>query len=101
MTCLHENFTARVDVNRITEDDEVTLAGFYADVRVWCADCDETFVFHGGNLPIGLLPDRPCISVDGAELRVPLRPQSSDPHYGMGLPGFIARVHEGGRGAAN
>jgi hypothetical protein len=92
--CDHENFISNVEVNRLQRSDEdSTIVGFSADIRIRCVACDEPFVFHG--VPIGLLSDRPCISVDGTELRAPLRPQSSDPHFGLGLAGFEARVREG------
>lgn len=77
------------------------VEGFNAEITVWCADCHEPMVFHGAALPIGMLNDRPCISPNGLELRVPLRPRSSDPHTGLGMPGFSARIREGQPGTYN
>lgn len=100
MTCEHEDFSAVVEVNRLAaSDDDPTIVGYSADVRVECASCGERFVFVGA--PVGLLPTKPACSVDGLELRVPLRPQSADPHFGMGLAGFAARVREGETATSN
>ena len=38
--------------------------------------------------PPGLSFAAPMVSIDGTELRAPLRPASSDPDFGLGLPGF-------------
>jgi hypothetical protein len=92
MACEHEHFKAQVDVNRITVAEGGPVAGFYADVRVCCNDCDEPMVFRG--LPIGMGQGRPHMSVDGTEARLPILPQSADPHFGLGLAGFAARVRE-------
>lgn len=99
MTCEHEDFAAFVDVARVTSEEGGPVAGFYAEVRVECVQCAEPFVFRG--LPVGLSQAQPCISPDGLELRVPCLPQSADPHFGLGLPGFAARVREGEPGARN
>lgn len=106
MSCAHEDFVAHVDVQRIVDGDDkgepiegADLNALSVDVRVQCAGCGESLVFRG--LPIGLSSHEPRMSPDGTEVRIPARPQSSDPHFGLGLPGFIARVHEGERGHAN
>lgn len=94
MTCLHEDFIARVDVIRLQKtEDNPEIHGYTCEMKVECADCHEPMVFVG--VPVGLLPNRPTMSPDGLELRTPIRPQSSDPHFGLGIPGFIARVAEG------
>lgn len=94
MDCTHQDFVANVDVNRLTaSDDDPTVIGYSADVRIECLACHEPFVFVGA--PVGMLRTTPCMSVDGTELRAPIRPQSSDPHFGMGLAGFVARVRAG------
>lgn len=84
--CAHEEFQAEVCVNRGTKsDDDPTVISFSADIHVWCAECEEPFIFLGP--PVGLLPNEPTISVDARELRAPLAP-SSDPTFGGGLAGF-------------
>lgn len=86
--CEHENFAAFVDVNRITDStaESATVKGYAADIRVWCGDCAEAFVFIGA--PVGVSPGQPMVSLDGSELRVPLRPVSADDAFGLALPGF-------------
>ena len=79
--CEHMNFIASVTVNRLED-----VKGFAADVHIQCADCDKPFVFVG--LPGGLAPDRPTVSVDGTEARLPIVPEQETPvHY----PGFILK----------
>lgn len=99
MTCEHENFIAEVDVNRLTKDDGGPVAGFSADVRIRCADCQEPFVFRGAT--VGLLPTKPCMSADALELHAPVLPQSADPNFGLGLAGVAMRVREGAGETSN
>lgn len=73
MSCEHMNFSATVNVGRITDNhDETKVIAFSADVRVSCADCGEDFIFLCPTS--GMLPDRPAVSVDGLEMRLPLAP---------------------------
>ncbi|MFC5635882.1 hypothetical protein [Streptomyces bullii] len=91
--CLHENFDAFVEVNRVTaSDDAPTVVGYHADIKVNCHDCDEPFRWTG--LQAGLSMSGPMCSVDETELRAPLRPASADPDFGLGLPGFAVRYRE-------
>lgn len=85
--CLHEDFVANVEVNRITgSDDDPTIIAYDTSITVSCANCDERFRWIG--VQAGLNPGRPMCSVDETELRAPIRPASSDPDFGLGLPGF-------------
>lgn len=85
--CPHENFDAVVDVNRLGKsDDDPTIIGYTADIRVWCTDCKEPFRWIG--VQAGMSPARPMCSVDEGDLRAPLRPASADPDFGLGIPGF-------------
>lgn len=95
-TCPHENLQASVGIARIQKsDDDPTIAGFTAEIRAWCLDCDDSFVFHGQGLAPGSIdPTRPTISLDGLELRAPCRPQHSDPSFGLGLTGISMRMRE-------
>jgi hypothetical protein len=95
MTCEHMDFQANVEVNRLVKEGTGELEGLSVDVRAVCVACNEPVIFHGQGITVGMLSDRPCISVDGAELRIPARMQSHDPHFGLGLPGFSARIREG------
>lgn len=91
--CPHANFDAFVDVGRVTaRDNDPTVIGYSAEIRVNCRDCGEPFRWTG--VPVGLSPGQPMCSVDHAELRAPLRPASADPDFGMGLPGFSVRYRE-------
>lgn len=89
-SCLHENFEAVVAVNRLTAADDGLVTGYTADIRVHCADCGEPFRWIG--VPAGMSPARPVVSIDETELRAPLRPASSDPDFGLGLPGFAVQM---------
>ncbi|MFJ2477078.1 hypothetical protein ACIOWI_29585 [Streptomyces sp. NPDC087659] len=92
--CLHENFDAFVEVNRITaSDDDPTVVGYSAAIKVLCRDCEEPFRWTG--VPAGVSPARPTCSIDETELRAPLRPASADPDFGLGLPGFSVQFKEG------
>lgn len=88
--CPHENFEAIVAVNRITAVEGGPATSFNADIRVECADCGEPFRWVGA--PAGMSPARSIVSIDETELRAPLRPASSDPDFGLGIPGFAVQV---------
>jgi len=70
--CSHEHFMADVDVHRLTGIESGPVTGFAADVRINCAVCGQVFIFLCPDG--GVLPDRPTVSVDCAELRVPIAP---------------------------
>lgn len=85
--CPHEDLDADVAVNRLlAREGDTEPHAFTADIKVWCAACGEKFRWIG--VQAGLKPDRPMCSVDETELHAPLRPASSDPDFGMGIPGF-------------
>lgn len=84
--CPHENFAADVEVNRLQSVEGGPIDAFNADIRVRCSDCDEPFRWIG--VQAGLSPAQPMCSIDETELHSPLRPASSDPDFGLGLPGF-------------
>ena len=91
--CLHEKFDATVNVARLTDPEgETAPDAYFADIKVWCADCGEPFRWIG--VQAGLKPDRPMCSVDETELHAPIRPASSDPDFGLGIPGFAATWQE-------
>lgn len=88
--CPHEDFSASVEVDRLTSEDGGPITAYSADIRVSCAQCGEQFRFIG--VPAGMRPDRPMVSVDEAELHAPIRPASADPDFGLGIPGFAIRM---------
>jgi hypothetical protein len=93
--CLHESFEASVEVNRITGSDDpgAPVIAYSADIRVHCVNCGEKFRWTG--VPAGLMPSHPAVSVDETELHAPLRPASSDPDFGLGIPGFAINYRKG------
>jgi hypothetical protein len=93
--CPHEDFEAFVDVNRIgtEETPDGSPRAYMADVRVNCAQCGEKFRFVG--VRAGVSFAAPKVSVDEAELHAPIRPASSDPDFGMGIPGFAINYRRG------
>lgn len=90
--CEHLNFDVLVEVHRMTPEESLVVEGYAADITISCRDCGEPFRFIGA--PAGAMPDRPCVSVDETELRAPIRPASSDPDFGLGIPGFAVQVFE-------
>ncbi|GAB3156366.1 hypothetical protein GCM10027258_62690 [Amycolatopsis stemonae] len=93
--CPHTVFIGDVQVGRLTETDDGPVIAFSADIKIKCAQCDEPFRFMG--LPAGILRSRPAVSIDETELRAPIRPASSDPDFGLGIPGFSINYREGPR----
>lgn len=96
--CSHNDFEAFVTVARIGEAE--TLDGlpkaYSAEITVKCAACGERFRWIG--VEAGSSPQYPMVSPDEFELRAPIRPASSDPDFGLGIPGFAIRVHGGSDG---
>lgn len=84
--CDHEDFAATVEVNRVTSREGGPVVGYSADIRVNCVGCGEPFRWTG--LKSGLSPRMPMCSPDETEMRAPLRPASSDPDFGLEIPGF-------------
>lgn len=87
--CPHEDFAAVVAVNRLSSVEGGPIDAYIADITVRCADCDEPFRWIG--VPAGFSPAHPMVSVDETELHAPMRPASSDPDFGLGIPGFAIR----------
>lgn len=89
IACEHENFGAQVEVNRLTKNEGDPVEGYSANLTIWCKDCKEKFRFIG--VKAGLLPTQPMCSIAEDELHIPIRPASSDPDFGLGIPGFSVR----------
>lgn len=89
--CPHEDFSAVVDVNRLTEGGS-DIVGYSADLRISCTYCGERFRFIG--VKAGLMPSEPRCNITEDELRIPIRPASSDPDFGLGIPGFAITARE-------
>lgn len=91
--CPHENFDVLACINRLTKtDDDPTVTGYSAEIKVTCRDCGEPFRWTG--LDAGLSPAHPMCNVDETTLRAPIRPASADPDFGLGLPGYAVNYRE-------
>lgn len=91
--CPHEHFESIVEVVRLTDGEGTEVNAFTASILIACGQCGERFRFRG--VACGFDPRKPMCSVDELELRVPIRPASSDPDFGLGIPGFSIRMREG------
>lgn len=67
LLCPHENFTAQVNVARITD-----TGRFMADVTIQCAACGSPFHFLG--MDAGLHFAKPMVNPDATEARLPIAP---------------------------
>jgi hypothetical protein len=88
--CYHPDVDVRVRFGRIGEgDDDNPTPGmpmaFMIEVDLDCRACREAFVFDG--VPAGMSFDSPAVSVDGRELRAPVRPVSLPPRHRRGITG--------------
>lgn len=84
---------ARIVADGALETDALPPAtGFQLDVRVWCTDCGERFVFVGDQLPVGLSPAHPTVDVEGTTLCAPLRPRLYPESWGLDQPAWGVRV---------
>lgn len=82
--CYHEHVETSIDVARLGDgDDSNPTPGmprhFMIELRARCARCGERFRFEG--VPAGLSFAAPATSVDGFELRAPIRPEQAPPAF--------------------
>lgn len=90
--CPHEKFGVETTVNRLSDVDGGPITSFSANIKIICMTCGEQFVWIGP-MPVGVDPRRPAISVDGTELRAPIRPQSSSESFGqVGKSGYTLQM---------
>lgn len=91
MKCLHENFEAHVDVQRVMKKPtDVAPEGFMAEIRIKCKDCGLPFEFFGVD-GCGYKFDKALLSPDAQELRQPIRPKGL--RILPALPGFEVRAN--------
>jgi hypothetical protein len=97
--CYHPGASVLTGFGRIGQggDDDPTPgmpAAFVLEIHVECDTCGEPFVFDG--VPAGLSFDAPSVSLDGRELRAPVRPASLPPRHRRMHPdapsGFLVKV---------
>lgn len=74
--CAHENFSANVNVGRITNEAGI-VTSYMADIMVECANCGRQFQFLG--LPAGVDMQGAMVSPDGKEARLALCPAGEVP----------------------
>lgn len=87
MSCQHETFEARAEINRLHHGGGEEVYQFACDLTVHCVDCGAPFGFRG--LPNGIDPNRPTRSVDALTLTAPLLSPSE-----MELKGGLAGIGE-------
>jgi hypothetical protein len=80
--CDHDNFSALVRVNRMSEETGGPITSYNAEIKIECGKCRVAFRFLG--CPQGVSFHRPMTSPDDCELRVPIQP-------GKGLPNTTQR----------
>lgn len=72
--CEHMNFSARVEVQRLTDGEGGAVLNFLADITVRCAECDIPFHFVGMAANTGLSFKHPTANVGATELHAPIAP---------------------------
>ena len=85
--CQHEDFIAKVDVNRITRGEGGEVYAYMADVSVKCAQCGKPFTFPG--FANGISSHEARVSISGEVLSVPIKPNDQE-HFEF-FPGFNVR----------
>lgn len=96
--CRHVDQQVWAGVARITDVEPTELqpmpptVGYQMDIRVWCSDCGEPFVFVGDQLPVGMSPAHPTVDVEGTTLSAPLRPIQYPEWWGLDRTGYQVRV---------
>lgn len=94
--CPHENFSGHIHVARlgdgVEESEGGQIIGYSAALTIMCVDCEEPFRFVG--VKAGLSQAMPMCSPSEEEIRLPIRPASSDPDFGLGIPGFSIGYRE-------
>lgn len=89
--CVHVNFNAFCEVNRISKDvvDPENTVAYTIDVRASCRDCGQEFAFFG--VPNGMSFYQPTMSIDGKRICLPMVIPGTQPP--QGLAGFSV-THE-------
>lgn len=80
------------DVEPTEQEPMPPTVGYHLDIRAWCSDCGEPFVFVGDQLPVGVSPGHPTVDVEGTTLSAPLRPLQYPEDWGLDRAGYQVRV---------
>ncbi len=91
MSCTHNNFFVQANIAKVTDTEEIEA--IVAEITIKCEDCDTQFQFL--ELPLGLAYDRPTMSVDGLEARLPITPMGIIPKSLAGITGFAFHMERG------
>ena len=76
--CEHQDFSATVNVVRLTEKDGGPVTGFLAEIRIVCRQCGTPFQFLG--LEPGCDTQGSRVSLDGLEANLAIAPEGSKPN---------------------
>lgn len=91
MKCLHEQFEASVDVNRMMKNPtDSEPSGYMAEIKIRCSCCGLPFEFIGIE-GCGMKWDKPMLSPDAQVLRQPIQPKGL--RLLPALPGFEVRAN--------
>lgn len=92
MSCHHDNFFAKVDVQRLLKNEsDADASAFVAEIKINCSDCGLRFEFLG--VPMGYQPGATRCSPDGLELRAALKPKGVTLDQ-AGMVGFNIKVQQ-------
>ncbi len=74
--CEHQAFRCAANIGRLTREEGGPVTGFSAEIKIECAECGVAFRFIG--LQAGNSHREPRVSIDGTELRAPIKPASHE-----------------------
>ncbi len=77
--CEHYNFYSQCRVGRLTDGEDGPVTGYHADIKIKCMDCGQSFEFVG--LPGGFNFQKPTVSFDATEARLPIKPSVHDADF--------------------
>lgn len=92
--CPHPSFMSTVNVNRITDGEGGPVTAYYAEMHINCTVCGVSFLFRCPDM--GMLSDRPTISIDATEIRLPVAPANNPDmkvEYGFVIKGATQVKH--------
>lgn len=76
--CDHPRHKVETRVAHLTDTEGGPVTGHTVDIKIRCDVCGIYYRFLG--LPIGYMPGRPTVNVDGTELRAAIEPASEGTH---------------------
>ncbi|MET0373987.1 MAG: hypothetical protein ABW128_06980 [Rhizorhabdus sp.] len=79
------------NVGRLSEVEDGPITGYFADIRIHCDQCGQAFQFIG--LPPGQSSEKPTVSIDATEARMPLCEAGSRPSPLDLMGSALARKH--------